>query len=62
MAFRQSYIGAVKVADPPRFLREVRSALEKAEGKMELAAELLDVSPRTLFRWVADLRQRGELS
>lgn len=57
MAYRQSYIGALKVVDPARFEREVRSALRKADGKMEVAAEILDVTPRTLFRWLAALRE-----
>lgn len=62
MAYRQSYIGALKVVDPARFEREIRSAVRKTEGNVELAAEILDVSPRTLFRWLAAIREERAAS
>ena len=62
MAFRQSYVGALKIVDPPRFAREVQSAIRKTDGDVETAAEILDVSPRTLFRWLAELRAAEKTS
>jgi transcriptional regulator of acetoin/glycerol metabolism len=37
--------------DPAR----VRAALEKAKWRREKAAEILGVSPRTLYRWIKKL-------
>ena len=33
----------------------VRAALEKARWRREQAAEILGVSPRTLYRWIKKL-------
>ena len=34
---------------------KVRAALEKAKWRREKAAEILGVSPRTLYRWIKRL-------
>jgi transcriptional regulator of acetoin/glycerol metabolism len=36
-------------------LARVRAALEKAKWRRERAAEILGVSPRTLYRWIKRL-------
>ena len=36
-------------------LARVRAALEKAQWRREKAAEILGVSPRTLYRWIKRL-------
>jgi len=36
-------------------LERVRAALEKAKWRREKAAEILGVSPRTLYRWIKKL-------
>jgi DNA-binding NtrC family response regulator len=36
-------------------LPRVRAALEKAKWRRERAAEILGVSPRTLYRWIKKL-------
>ncbi|HXY38431.1 MAG TPA: helix-turn-helix domain-containing protein, partial [Vicinamibacteria bacterium] len=43
--------GAEEGPDPAR----VRAALEQARWRREKAAEILGVSPRTLYRWIKKL-------
>ena len=47
-------IGALKVADPKEWEKTVRSAMRAADGRIPIAAVSLEVSPRTLFRWLAE--------
>lgn len=53
--------GAEAASDPSFFIGDgpdgarVRAALEKARWRREQAAEILGVSPRTLYRWIKKL-------
>ena len=43
---------ALRVADPPEFVKEVTKAIEKHDGNVAKAAIELDVERRTLFMWI----------
>jgi len=43
---------ALRVADPPAFVKEVTTALEKHHGNVAKAAVELDIERRTLFMWI----------
>lgn len=47
-------IGAMKIADPARWEREVIRAMKQAGGRLAVAAEALGVSTRQLSRWLAE--------
>lgn len=47
-------IGALRIADRPAWLKEVKAAIRKHHGKIPAAAKELECSPRTLFRWVSE--------
>jgi hypothetical protein len=51
---RLSPLGALRVVDPAKWAREVKKAMRAAGGRVPDAAEALDVSTRTLFRWLDD--------
>lgn len=43
---------ALRIADPPQFVKEVSEALKKRDGNVAKAAVDLDVQRRTLFMWI----------
>ena len=47
-------LGALRVLDPDEWARQVRKAMADADGAVAMAAYVLDVSPRTLFRWLSE--------
>lgn len=47
-------LGALKIANPKEWERSVRAAMKTAKGRIPDAAVTLGVSPRTLFRWLAE--------
>jgi hypothetical protein len=51
---RLSDLGALRVVDPEKWARTVNKAVKTAEGSLDEAAQALDVSRRTLQRWLAD--------
>jgi transcriptional regulator with PAS, ATPase and Fis domain len=48
-------MGALRIARPDEWRQKVEKALEEADGAVDKAAELLQVSTRTLTRWLAEL-------
>jgi hypothetical protein len=48
-------MGALKIADPAAFERELRRTMLAAGGRIPAAAEALGVSVRQLSRWLAEL-------
>jgi ActR/RegA family two-component response regulator len=54
MAKRMTPIGAMRVADPERWEKAVRDAMKEADGAIPEAAAALDVSRRTLHRWLSE--------
>ena len=49
-----SALGALRLYDPAAWARRVRSAMKAHKGRIADAARALEVSPRTLLRWLAD--------
>lgn len=47
-------IGALRVLDPVAWGARIRKAMTEANGEVDRAAAALEVSPRTLFRWLED--------
>lgn len=52
-ASSNAQLSALRVAKPAEFALKVRAALEQG-GSVPAAAKQLGVTPRTLFRWIAD--------
>jgi transcriptional regulator with PAS, ATPase and Fis domain len=53
---RLSELGALRVVDAERWAKQVRQAMNRNAGRVPDAANELGVSPRTLFRWLAEDR------
>lgn len=53
---RLSELGALRVVDAAKWAREIRQAMKRSDGRVPDAARELGVSPRTLFRWLAEDR------
>lgn len=51
---RMSKMGALKIADPPKWKKAVLKAMEECGGRIPDAATKLDVSGRQLFRWLME--------
>lgn len=51
-------MGALRRFDEAAWEREIRKAMEAAEGRIPDAAEALGVSTRTLYLWLEDQRFR----
>jgi len=51
-----SELGALRIVAPDKWAAKVKRALREADGHIAPAAEALDVSQRTLFRWLAEER------
>lgn len=51
---RLTRMGALKIADPTKWLDALERAMRKAEGRIPVAAEELNVSVRQLSRWLAE--------
>lgn len=49
-------LGALKISNPKEWEAKVRAALEQSDGAVDRAAVLLQVSTRTLTRWLAELK------
>lgn len=54
---RLSELGALRVVDPNKWAAKVKRALRESGGFIDPAAEALDVSRRTLLRWLAEERE-----
>jgi len=46
-------LGALRIADPDAWKNEIEEAMTNADGRVPDAAEVLEISPRQLFRWLA---------
>ncbi len=51
---RITTMGALKIADPPKWEASLRREMKRAEGRIHVAAEALGVSVRQLSRWLAE--------
>lgn len=56
MPFNQTVIGALKIADPKKWVSSIQAAMGKSQGRVPEAAHALGISPRQLWRWLEDPR------
>lgn len=61
MAFRLVPLGLLVKLDPEKAATQIRDAFDRAGGNAMAAADALQVSARTLDRYVDDLGLREEL-
>jgi hypothetical protein len=54
---RNPRLCALRVADPPAFVKEVIAAIEKHDGGLTDTAESLSVTRRTLHNWIEEFPQ-----
>lgn len=47
-------LSALRIIDKPAWVKKVTQALKTADGHIPDAAEKLDVSVSTMYRWLAD--------
>lgn len=61
MTFRFVPLGLLVKLEPERAARQIRDAVERAGANIAAAADALDVTERTLHRYIGDLGLRDEL-
>jgi hypothetical protein len=49
-------LGALRRVDPAEWERRIRAAMDRAGLRIDVAAEMLGISRRQLFRWLNDER------
>lgn len=54
-----SRLGALRLVDARLWKREIREAMKQSNGRVSDAAEILQVSERQLFRWLAEPELQG---
>jgi hypothetical protein len=51
---RLTRLSALRAIDPIAWERQIKSAMLETNGRISDAAEILEVSERSLFRWLAE--------